>query len=356
MKILFGIPVKDHYELTQAEVLGFQEKGNEVFVSDYGNTGFATNLISMFLLVLKNAINLKRKLVKHKCELVFLNTAFDNKTIIRDSITLFLLKLFNKKVKVVFKTHGTIKATVFSQNFFKKYLFRNSDLILVLSGEELRNFLDAGIDGKKVQVTANVINTQRYVADETFREINCLDDDILIILFVGRFIKEKGIIDLVYACRLLKNSGIKFKLICLGDGPLLKKAINLSGSLQLEKDIKFLGHIPESETNYYYSNCDVVILPSYHEEGFPMAVFNGVACGKPIITTKIRAAADYLKSFENCLWVEPNNPKDIFKKIEVLANSTELRQEMTKNNFRLATNFSREIIVNELHLKFLSLF
>lgn len=356
MKILFGVPVKDHYELTQAEVLGFQEIGDEVFVSEYGNSGLATNLISMFFLLLKNAIKLKRKLVKHKCDLVFLNTAFDNKTIIRDAITLFLLKFFDKKVKVVLKTHGTIKAVIFSQNIFKKFLFKNADLILVLSQEELNNFLNAGIDSKKVKVTANIINTQRYVPDETFRERNCIEKDILIVLFVGRFIKEKGIMDLIYASRFLKNSCIKFNLICLGNGPLLEEAINLSESLNLDKDIKFLGHIKESETNYYYSNCDVLILPTYHEEGFPMAVFNGVACGKPIITTKIRAAADYLKSFENCLWVEPNNPQDIFKKLEIIANSGELRHTMRNNNFRLVKDFSRQIIVNELNLKFLSLF
>jgi len=356
MKILFGIPVKDHNEIAMAEVLGFQEIGNEVFTSEYGNSGSAQNLISMFLLVLKNAIKLKIKSIRHKTDLVFLNTAFDRKTIVRDSITLFFLKFLNKKVKVVLKTHGTIKAVVFSENFFRNYLFRKADLFLVLSKEELNNFLEAGIDKEKVNVTCNVVNPLKYTPDPEFKEKNKIEKDKLVLLFVGRFIKEKGIIDLIHACKLLKNKGVKFELLCLGNGALFENARTLTKSLDLQDDIKFFGHLPESETNSYYSNCDILILPTYHEEGFPMAVFNAVACGKPVITTKIRAAADHLKSFENCLWVEPEKPEDIFQKIEMLANSQKLRESMVNNNFKLITHFSREMIVNELNLIFLSFF
>ena len=47
-----------------------------------------------------------------------------------------------------------------------------------------------------------------------------------------------------------------------------------------------------------------------------MVIFNAAAAGLPIITTRIRAAADYLKEPDNCLWVEPRSPDLLAGKID----------------------------------------
>ena len=153
----------------------------------------------------------------------------------------------------------------------------------------------------------------------------------------------------------MKENFVDFQLICLGNGPLFDQAQSLTESLDLKNEIKFEGHVDESQTNCFYSNCDILILPTYHEEGFPMAVFKAAACAKPIITTKIRAAADYLTSFENCLWVEARDPKDIYEKIQILAYDPDLRKKLGKNNYNLVRRFSAEKITNNLYLKLISL-
>lgn len=105
------------------------------------------------------------------------------------------------------------------------------------------------------------------------------------LLFVGRFMHEKGIIDLIEACRLLKEVKTSFKLFCLRWALLLQKLTGWINEYGLE-NISLLGHIPESETRGYYANCDILILPTYQLQGFPMAVFQAVGAGKPVITTK----------------------------------------------------------------------
>lgn len=355
MKILFGIPKKSHLEIAEAEILALNKSGVEILRSQYGNPGTRNHLLVTFAVVLKNAFKLKRKLIKQRSDFVYLNTAFDTKTLIRDSITIFILKFLNKKVKVILKIHGSLKSVVVSKNFFKKYLFKRTDLFLVLSQEELNNFREAGLEKAKGFVTANVVDPSIYLPDKEFKKKNHITKDNLILLYVGRFIKEKGILDLIYACKLLKENFIEFQLICLGNGLLFEQVQNLTESLDLKNEIKFEGHVDEFETNCFYSNCDILILPTYHEEGFPMAVFKAAACAKPIITTKIRAAADYLNSFENCLWVEPKDPKDIYEKIQILAHDQDLRQRLGKNNFDLIKRFSAEKITNDLYLKLLTL-
>lgn len=83
-----------------------------------------------------------------------------------------------------------------------------------------------------------------------------------------------------------------------------------------------------------------------------MAVFQSVAAGLPIITTKIRASADYLKEPDNCLWVEPKNPEMLAQKIAYLLENPDISRQMSDNNKQLSKLFTQEIICKELELIF----
>ena len=78
-----------------------------------------------------------------------------------------------------------------------------------------------------------------------------------------------------------------------------------------------------------------------------MTLFYAVAAGMPIITTRIRAAADYLEEPENCLWVEPRNPAMLAEKIALLLDNQELQESMRDSNRKLARQFSSECVTRE---------
>ena len=61
-------------------------------------------------------------------------------------------------------------------------------------------------------------------------------------------------------------------------------------------------------------------LRTYHQEGFPMAVFQAVGAGWPVITTRIRAAADYFVENEHCLWVEKKTRSNCMRNFALLTN------------------------------------
>jgi glycosyltransferase involved in cell wall biosynthesis len=91
----------------------------------------------------------------------------------------------------------------------------------------------------------------------------------------------------------------------------------------------------------------MLVFPTYHYEGFPMVIFKSVAAGLPIITTRIRAAADYLSEPDNCLWVEPQNPHMLAEKIARLLDQTETRARMRRNNLELADEFTARAVAPE---------
>jgi len=348
MKILFGLHGTTHTEIAQSEIDAFRNAGAETEACSYGNWGTANGMLNSLKLVFQNARDLKKKAAIQKTDIVYLNTAFDLKTLVRDSITIFILKRYDRNLKIVLKFHGSESDVVFSKSVLKNYVLRKASLLLTLSSEERNNFLQIGVPPEKVQVTANVIQKDLYVTDPEFKKREGLSPETNVLLFVGRFMHEKGILDLAEACRLLKEAKVNFCLFCLGNGPLLEDVNSLISKYGLKDHIKLPGHIPESETRRYYANCDVLILPTYHQEGFPMAVFQAVGAGRPVITTRIRAAADYMVENEHCLWVEKKNPLQVYEQVFALVNNKPLQERMRVNNLALAEQFTAERIVGKL--------
>lgn len=349
MKILFGIHGTTHTEIAQSEIQEFQKLGIQTDVCTYGNWGTASGMLGSFKLVIKNAQELKRRAAKQQSDIVYLNTGLDFKTLVRDSITIFILRRYSKKLKIVLKIHGSQSVFVLTKtNLLKKYVFNKSSQLLVLSSQERKIFLSIGLPENKVQVTANVIDKNIYKVDPDFKVKAGITSGTTVLLFVGRFMAEKGILDLIEACKLLKDKQRNFKLFCLGNGPLFSEAVQKVLSYGLNENVELKGHIAEAEAAYYYSNCDILILPTYHEEGFPMAVFQAVGAGKPVITTQIRGAADYMTEYENCLWVEAKNPQQLCSQITNLANDKPMQEKMKYNNLLLADKFTAKKIVDKL--------
>jgi glycosyltransferase involved in cell wall biosynthesis len=345
MKILFGVPILVHKEIAEAEVTTFRKLGLEVETAYYGNSGYVKGTINSIIRVLKNAVFIKWKLHKQKSDIIYLNSAFDQKSIVRDAVTVLIIRLYTKNIKIVLKLHGSVEAMVLKQTGFiarlKRFLLKNIDLLLLLSTEERANFLKIGIQQERLLVTANPLNKSFYIEDKLFKQSVNPEKNAILLLFVGRLIKEKGILDLVDACEILNRKGLKFKLYCLGDGRekiIVSEKIAAHG---LANQIELVGYIPEEATRPYYANCDILILPSY-SEGFPMAVFQAIAAGKPVITTKIRGAADHLKEGINCLWATIGSAESIAEKIIELATDEMLRENMRRNNLLLAEEFSKE--------------
>jgi hypothetical protein len=111
MKILFGMPSKDSWGGPIASeppmVAALQKAGvecvEEVYV--YGDKDRPTPFPKRIARVLKTAFRFRKILKQNSFDLIYLNTSFDLKTILRDSVSIFLMK--PKKTKIFLKIHGS---------------------------------------------------------------------------------------------------------------------------------------------------------------------------------------------------------------------------------------------------------
>jgi len=321
------------------------EVEEEVYVYARANVGFHSRAQR----VLKTARVLRARLRQSDFDLVHLNTSFDVKALLRDAS--IVPRLHFKRTKIFLKFHGSDASLLETKNpvlaALRRRVLSHADGIGVLSSEERANFLRAGIPEKKVFLVKNVVEVNVHEPDSDFLRHWSLPDDRPLLLFIGRFIPAKGLLDVILACGLLRDAGKTFLLLCVGDGPERVEAEALIAKRHLQSWVRFSGYIPERETRKFYANSTILLFPTYHIEGFPMVIFNAAANGLPIITTRMRAAADYLREPDNCYWVEPTNPEMLAEKIVQLINNIELRSAMALKNRALAQRFSADIIAPE---------
>ncbi len=284
-----------------------------------------------------------RILRRERPDVVYINTAYNKRALLRDIGYAFLSRI--RKVSLVVKLHGSDARLVDQKPFFwwtlTRLIFRWGTVVQLLSSEEMRRFQSAGFPATKLRLVKNVVSLARFHRDAAAK----LDPPG--ILFIARFIREKGLLDLLRAARMLLDSGRVFKLYCVGDGPIRDEAEALATELRLGESVEFTGQITEEEATQYYLRCAILVLPTYFQEGFPMTILQAVAAGLPIITTKIRAAADYLKEPDNCLWVEPRDPAMLAESIGRLLGTPGLQMSMKQNNLSLAQNFAVEVVAGE---------
>ncbi|MGI9106423.1 MAG: glycosyltransferase family 4 protein [Pyrinomonadaceae bacterium] len=328
--------------------LGF-EVAEETYV--YGEKLGQTTLWQRVVRVLATAQRLRRRLrVAAPFDLVHLNTSFDTMALLRDAATITLLR--PTRAKIFLKFHGSDAALFETNRLMLRTLVRlvleRADGIGLLSSEERENFARAGVDRRKLFVVKNVVqaNAPEHHSANLAARLN-VPEETPLLLFIARFIPAKGLSDVIRACALLRDEGCEFKLLCVGDGPARAAAEREAARLNLGERVRFFGYIPEAETPELYAGSTMLLFPTYHYEGFPMVIFKSAAAGLPIITTRIRAAADYLREPDNCLWVEPKNPASLAAKIIRLLGDSELRAAMRRRNLELARGFTAAMVAPE---------
>lgn len=158
---------------------------------------------------------------------------------------------------------------------------------------------------------------------ELAKELNIPIDHILI-FFIGRITKQKGVEELVQAFSNLYNKNSKTKLILIGPyekdlDPLHKKITQI---IDTHPAIFSLGF--RSDVEKYLSAADVLCLPSYRE-GFGTVVIEAAACGVPTIGTRIPGLVDAIVDGETGILVDLKSTDQLERALLDLLNNPEKR-------------------------------
>ena len=129
------------------------------------------------------------------------------------------------------------------------------------------------------------------------------------ILYVGRLIERKGVLDLCSTVVSLHREGISVGLTIVGDGPCKDAIVSLIAAESMEKIINLEGY--QEDVIKYYRSADVCVFPSYAGEGQMSAVLEAMYYNGNVITTSGNGNEDYIDHGKNGFLVQQGDFEEL---------------------------------------------
>ena len=257
---------------------------------------------------------------------------------------------------------GYPRATSFKERFYRglmkafiKHDSVKAKAVRVINKKQAPDFLKkAGISEHKL-----IYIPAFYIDLEVFNKKNIEKKYDLV--FAARLEKNKGIIELLKAVKLLKahsnilkNVGMLVRLLIVGSGPLKKELVDFVEANGLKENVFFSGWLATSdEVAKAYSSAKIFVNPSYNEGG-PRVVLEAMACCLPVITTKVGLMLDIIKDGENGLFTGWR-PEEMAEKIIFLMDNKALQDKFSVAGIELVGQFEKRSAIKNYadNLKYL---
>ena len=121
---------------------------------------------------------------------------------------------------------------------------------------------------------------------------------------IGRLVEQKGHAILIQAAAGLRDRGLDFELVIVGDGPMRPEIERLIEQLGLRERVRITGCLSNQGVLDELLEARALVLPSF-AEGLPTVFFEALALGRPVITTCIAAHSELIESGVNGWLVAP---------------------------------------------------
>ncbi len=194
------------------------------------------------------------------------------------------------------------------RSFYDRFLglkpFRAASLVIAVSTPELELMRPLIPPTTRTVVIPNGIELKKFAGEgdgRSFREMHQLFGPLL--LFTGRLAVNKHLEHVIELLPELLKEFPGLTLAAVGeDHGMLGAWHGLAVKLGVEKHVKFLGQVSADELIEAYRACDAFVLPSDYE-AFGIVLLEAMACGKPVVATRVGGVSDIVSDRETGLLV-----------------------------------------------------
>jgi len=232
-----------------------------------------------------------------------------------------------------------------------KSVLKSADRIFTVSKETMKYVLRLGGDKAKTSVMYNGVDTNCFypIQKEESRKKLSLPKKRKIVFCVRRLVYKNGLDTLTESAALALQDNPDILFVVAGKGPNRKLIEDNIKKLGIENNIKLIGFVPDELLSIYYNAADYFVIPSASGEGLPLVLFEAMACGLPVIATRVGGTPEIISHMKNGVLVPPRNPKAIAEAISNLLAKEKLGKKIGEEAKRKIQNrFSWEENVRQL--------
>ncbi|AYN68445.1 glycosyltransferase family 4 protein [Euzebyella marina] len=239
------------------------------------------------------------------------------------------VKALKKMGKPIVVAEGELKNINKRKKYYsdKEYqeLISKINGFIAVSPQIEQNLIEVGVDESKIMVSPNAVNFDQFARKDKIEMRKKLGFPLnkKIIIFVGRFVHDKGPLRVLEALNDLPD----VRVIFIGSGA---QVLN-------DKKILFKNRVPTDDVHEFLSASDIFVLPTLHE-GSCNAIVEAMACGLPIISSdipEIKFQCDHKSS----ILVDPMNVQEINKAIKSLISDNRKLTDMGSEAYEYSRKF-----------------
>ena len=222
-----------------------------------------------------------------------------------------------------------------------KQTLNEAKKIIVISKATRNYVLKLGADPEKIEVIYNGVDLDRFrpisnARTEIRRKLG-ISEDAIVAATVRRLVFKNGIDTLIESARISIRKNPKLVYLVIGKGPDFNDVKARIIQLGIQKNFILAGFVSDEDLPSYYNAADFFILPSKSGEGLPLVALEAMACGLPVLATKVGGIGEVIIEGYGKI-VPPNDPEAMakasldFAKTNLESLSGGLREVMLKKH------------------------
>jgi glycosyltransferase involved in cell wall biosynthesis len=157
-----------------------------------------------------------------------------------------------------------------------------------------------------------------------------------LILSVGRFVEKKGFDQLIEACARLRDAGVAFACVIVGESGNAYKAIRqLINEKHLNDQVRLMSAVTQDGLRAVYARAHVFALPCQvmedgDRDGFPNVLAEAMAMGVPVVSTRISGIPELIDDGVHGLLVNPRDPDGLAQALKRVLEDAGLHERLVR--------------------------
>ena len=194
-----------------------------------------------------------------------------------------------------------------------KLVIKNASMVTTVSSMLAQAMQSYGLNHPNYQILPNVVDTNVFKPIPHHNEapkivhVSCFED------------KSKNISGLLDALKLLKDKGVAYQAVLIGEGMDLEPMKLKADTLGLSDKVRFTGLLEGQDLVDELATGDFFVLSSNYETG-GIVLLEAMACGLPVVATQVGALPEIVNK-NNGVLVQPQNAILLSEAMEQLCHT-----------------------------------
>lgn len=218
-----------------------------------------------------------------------------------------------------------------------KFALKKADLITCDGENSKEAMIKFGEDSQKIKIVYHGVDTKEFNPKQKDRKLR----EELEIVNSPTVISTRGlkpiynVESLIKAIPLVLKQVPDAKFVIVNNGSQEAHLKELSKSLDIWNNVKFVGRVQHNELPKYFASSDVYVSTSLSDGGIAISTIEAMACGLAPVITDIGDNRKWIKEEENGFVVPIKDPKALAEKIIYLLENKDIRKKFGEVNRKI---------------------